>query len=88
MLTFFLLTVLRSRKEQITKTMTAAAGTAMWGREVYGQAMPGLRAWLLFLAIFEVPPIYECLSGGADKQQFDGFASNLQPGTINSVFSF
>ena len=40
-----------------------------------------LRAWLLFLAAFEVPSIYHCLSSSPeDGQLFDGFASNLKPG--------
>ena len=45
-----------------------------------------LRAWLLFLAAFEVPSIYHCLSSPEDGQLFDGFASNLQPGVCECAF--
>jgi hypothetical protein len=43
-------------------------------------AVTVMRGWLVFLALFEVPPIYNALSTppGAERQPA-GFASNLQP---------
>ena len=37
-----------------------------------------LRYWLIFLALFEIPPIYRCLA--VPTAPLEGFATNLAPG--------
>lgn len=37
-----------------------------------------LRYWLIFLAVFEIPPIYRCLA--VPTAPLEGFATNLAPG--------
>jgi len=56
---------------------------SLYKASVQTMMVVAMQVWLVFLALFELPPIYQCLSTtSATQLAFDGFASNLHPGTV------